>query len=185
VRYIVSSEELDLPRLYEAEPAIYRNDGALPEAYVVNEARVVEEDAARLGTLLDPGFEPRVEVVLEAAPLGFAAQVEDSEKDMQGEAVVWREGADRVRVMVKVAEAGYLVLGDTYYPGWRATVDGEPVEILRANHAFRAVALEAGEHTVLFEYVPLSFRVGAWITLGAGLLLAATLALVWLRRGTG
>jgi len=74
-----------------------------------------------------------------------------------------------------MVQAGYLVLTDTFYPGWQATVDGEPAEILPADHAFRAVSLEAGEHTIRFEYRPLSFRVGAWVSLGAGLLLAAAL----------
>jgi hypothetical protein len=48
-------------------------------------------------------------------------------------------------------------------------VDGEPAEILPADHAFRAIdltAVEKGEHTVVFEYAPLSFRLGAWISLG-------------------
>jgi uncharacterized membrane protein YfhO len=64
-----------------------------------------------------------------------------------------------------MTQPGYLVLTDTYYPGWRATVDGQPAEILEANHAFRAVQLDRGEHTVTFEYEPLSFRLGAWLTL--------------------
>jgi uncharacterized membrane protein YfhO len=86
---------------------------------------------------------------------------------------VVREGPDRVVVQVSAGQPGYLVLGDTYYPGWRATVDGEPAEIVAANHAFRAVPLGAGEHTVIFQYAPRSFQVGAWVTLVAMLLLGA------------
>jgi uncharacterized membrane protein YfhO len=51
------------------------------------------------------------------------------------------------------------------------------VEILTANHAFRAVSLDEGEHTVVFEYVPLSFRLGVWITAAAVLLLVAGLGI--------
>jgi len=49
---------------------------------------------------------------------------------------------------------GYAVLADAYAPGWRATLDDRPVPILRADGLFRAVALPAGEHTVVMEYRP-------------------------------
>jgi uncharacterized membrane protein YfhO len=75
-------------------------------------------------------------------------------------------------------QAGYLVLADTYYPGWRAEVDGAETEILVANHAFRAVALELGKHTVVFEYAPISFQIGAWITLGSSLVLVICLTAI-------
>ncbi len=63
--------------------------------------------------------------------------------------------------------AGYLVLTDTFYPGWKAFIDGAPSPILRANYLMRAVPLAAGPHTVTFVYDPLSFRLGAGLSLGA------------------
>jgi uncharacterized membrane protein YfhO len=66
-----------------------------------------------------------------------------------------------------MADAGYLVLADTHYPGWNATIDGLASEILPANHAFRAVQLSEGQHAVVFEYAPVSFRLGLWLTIGA------------------
>jgi uncharacterized membrane protein YfhO len=72
---------------------------------------------------------------------------------------------NQVKIEVALDQDGYLVLSDTYYPGWRAYVDGEEKEILRANYAFRAVPLESGRHTVLFKYDPLSFKVGLAISL--------------------
>ena len=59
---------------------------------------------------------------------------------------------------------GYLVLTDTFYPGWKATVDGESVPILQANYLFRAVPISPGRHTVMFEYAPQSFALGLSIT---------------------
>jgi uncharacterized membrane protein YfhO len=69
------------------------------------------------------------------------------------------------------------VLADTWYPGWQATVDGVPTEILRANHAFRAVRLEAGEHTVEMAYRPPVVLVGGAVSLTALILLVAGLLL--------
>ncbi|NIY16440.1 MAG: YfhO family protein, partial [Nitrospinaceae bacterium] len=60
---------------------------------------------------------------------------------------------------------------DGFYPGWRATVDGKAVDILRGNHFFRTVALSGGEHRVVFDYVQKGFRTGAQISLGTLILL--------------
>lgn len=77
---------------------------------------------------------------------------------------------------------GLLVLGDTWYPGWQATVDGKETKIYPANYVMRAVVLPAGKHRVEFRYRPGSFRTGVLITLAA-LALGAGL-LVWDRRNS-
>ncbi len=181
-RYVISDEDLPLPRIYDAGPTIYCNDAALPEAIVVPQAQVVADPSARMELLQDPDFDPLVEVLLSQAP---SPPVLSGSQDggQGGTATVSRPGPDQVRIEVDMERAGYLVLADTYYPGWRARVDGQPAEILQANHAFRAVALDAGQHLVVFEYDPLSFRLGAWITVGAALLLAAVLVVGWSQRG--
>jgi hypothetical protein len=180
-RYVVTDDDLPLPILYDGSPRIYLNGQALPEAWIVHRARTVEDPAARIDALLDPDFDPRIEVILNEPPpsplpLGDIVPSEDR-------ATIVREGPGRMAIQAGAAQPGYLVLADTYYPGWQATIDGEPAEILAANHAFRAVELEAGQHTVVFEYTPASFEAGAWVTLGAALLLAvAVLFALWRRR---
>ncbi len=71
---------------------------------------------------------------------------------------------NRVVIHVQTAEAGYFVLADTWYPGWKALVNGNVQEILQANFAQRAVIVPAGESTVEFRFEPASFRVGAWVS---------------------
>ncbi|PYV38951.1 MAG: hypothetical protein DMG09_10550, partial [Acidobacteria bacterium] len=66
----------------------------------------------------------------------------------------------RVLCEVDARKPGYLVLLDSYYPGWRAYLDGREAKILQANYAFRAVEVPAGKHTVEFSYRPLSFDAG-------------------------
>ena len=174
-RYLVTGDDSDLPPLYDTGPRILANEEALPAAWVVHRARVVEEDQARLDALRDPAFDPRAEVLLSRWP----PLVPSPDTVTRGGEIpsVLRQGPDRVIVEVDMAEPGYLVLADTDYPGWTATANGEAVEILTANHAFRAVSLDEGEHTVIFEYVPLSFRLGVWITAAAVLLLVAGLGI--------
>jgi uncharacterized membrane protein YfhO len=67
---------------------------------------------------------------------------------------------------VNAPQPGYLVLTDAYYPGWIATVDGQAVEIERANIMFRAVRVPAGQHSVEFHYQPQSLSLGLLISIG-------------------
>ncbi|MBP8060202.1 MAG: YfhO family protein, partial [Chloroflexi bacterium] len=76
-----------------------------------------------------------------------------------------------------MAEPGFVVLGDTYYPGWQATIDGEKTPVYRANSIVRAVYVPAGQHTITFTFRPPDFIIGAFIS---GLTLFGSLWL-WLR----
>jgi hypothetical protein len=73
--------------------------------------------------------------------------------------------ATALSVRVENSAPGWLVLADQWYPGWYGSVDGQPVEIHRANFLFRAVQLAAGSHLVEFRYQPVPFLVGSGITL--------------------
>ena len=78
---------------------------------------------------------------------------------------------------------GVLVTADPWYPGWTVEVDGEEARLLRANYAQRAVALEAGEHTLEFRYAADSYVRGkriaglGWLMILAGFLVPAVQAL--------
>jgi hypothetical protein len=85
------------------------------------------------------------------------------------------EAPERVAADVNTDAAGILVLTDLAYPGWKASVDGRPAELLTADGLFRAVAVPAGEHRVVFRYRPLSFYGGAAVSLAALAVLLAGL----------
>jgi hypothetical protein len=72
------------------------------------------------------------------------------------------------------------VFSEIYYPnGWHATVDGEPVDLIRADWTLRAALLPAGEHEVVMTFLPDSYRVGAAVSRATsiGLILLVLLAL--------
>jgi uncharacterized membrane protein YfhO len=84
-----------------------------------------------------------------------------------------------VTISVTLARPGYVVLGDLFYPGWSARVDGHPARILAANGAFRAVAAGAGRHVVRFVYRPATVWIGGVLTLlgligGLGVIVASS-----------
>ncbi len=74
------------------------------------------------------------------------------------------ESNNRLELLAGLRQDGLLVLSDTYYPGWKAFVDGTPQKIYRANYAFRAVPLGAGTHRLEFVYDPMSLKLGALFT---------------------
>ena len=84
--------------------------------------------------------------------------------------------AEHVVIQIDSDKPGYLVLTDTAYPGWQATVDGGPVQIQPAWGLFRSVPVPAGKHTVEFRFDPASLKLGALVSAAA---LLAWLALLY------
>ena len=145
---------------------VFRVSDPLPRAYAVAGTRIAVGSAAR-ALLVEAGFDPRREVVLpeggpRSAPANFSALVQ---------IVSYRP--DCVRLTAELGARGFVVLADAFDPGWKATVDGRPATVLRANEAFRAVEVPAGRHEVEFAYRPRSVAVGLLV---AGLSLAASAA---------
>ena len=85
------------------------------------------------------------------------------------------DAPERVVAEITTANPGLLVLTDLHYPGWIAEEEGRRLPLLRADGLFRAVALSAGTHRVVFRYRPLSFYVGA----GISVLTVLTLLVLW------
>ena len=83
-----------------------------------------------------------------------------------------------VRLQVDRDTAGWLVALQSFYPGWKATVNGRPATLARANVAFTAMHVGPGANEVLLEYDPLSVKIGLAITTAAGLLVILLAALV-------
>lgn len=74
------------------------------------------------------------------------------------------ENGGEMTYEVNAGQNGWLVTADTWYPGWEVTVDGTSTHILRANDLFRAIAVPAGSHTIVFRYRPRSYLLGALIS---------------------
>ena len=146
VRYLMTDRELSgkWKLVHSGEARIYENAQVQPRARTIRRSDPVGR----------PGL-PRAEA---------RGRVTDSPL-RHGTALV-RDESDRVLLQVKVRESGAsLVLMDSLFPGWRASVDGESAPIYLANHAFRAVPLPEGDHTVEFRYEPATYRVGLFISL--------------------
>jgi hypothetical protein len=90
--------------------------------------------------------------------------------------------SERVEIETDSPKDGFLVLSDSYHPGWTASVDGVDTPVLRAHTALRAVRVPEGRHRVLFLYRPRSLRAGAGVSLLSLAILAGLLLLRRIRR---
>jgi uncharacterized membrane protein YfhO len=84
---------------------------------------------------------------------------------------------ERVTLTATTDQPGYLILTDSWYPGWRAFVDGQPTPIYRADVLFRAIQINPWAHTIVFEYRSDSFRVGAIVSVASLMILGAYVGL--------
>jgi hypothetical protein len=173
-----------LPLVYQDDEwYVYEHPSALPHAFVMRQAIAVSSDEHALSYLREGDFDPLVLLVLQTdEPLpslspemptgpGGSATVD--------EIVITSYTPSSVEIQADLADDGYLVLLDSYYPGWTAYADGQPTPIMRAYYFARAIYLEGGRHTVKFVYRPISFYGGLGLAF-AGLLIISLAA--WLTR---
>jgi hypothetical protein len=124
------------------------------------------EEALSLVSSID--FDPSQTVVLEGR---FQPAVTSGASG--GEAVlVETDDPGSVVIRAVAPEGSWLVLSDTWYPGWRVRLDGDETQLYRADYLFRAVWVPPGEHEVEFLYQPRSVVLGAIVSLLAWLALA-------------
>ena len=164
------------------EAWLYRNDDALPRAWLASSLLVVETEAAATAAMAEIGPATRRRAVIEGA-LGAWAPGEPPVElaDPPGTASLRRDEPEDVEVAVQAARDGVLVLADSWMPGWSAELDGHPTPMRPADLAFRAVAVPAGEHSVRFRYRSPAWVIGSRVGAGALLLWLALAVSGWRR----
>jgi hypothetical protein len=183
-RYLVSLHEMEFPDNADVPQLVGQQDGvwvyerltALPAAWLVHQVEVHDEGAI-LDRINAPDFDPTSVVLLESSStcdLGEAAGA--------AEVQLYRRGNNRVEVTVDTDTAGVLVLSQVFYPGWRAELNGEPVQLLQADYVLQGLCVPAGQHNVTLSFAPGSLRVGAGITLLSLLLVAWAGFALWRAR---
>ncbi len=140
---------------------VYRNNKAFPRAFLVGEARYIDEEAEMFEIMRSEDFDPASVVLVERPlPVSFSGSGGKS----PGTAKVVQRSGTSLRIQVEAERDCVLVLSDAFYPGWTARIDGETSDIFPAYYAFRGVVVPAGSHTVTFSYYPWSFRIGLYIS---------------------
>ncbi|MCK4720681.1 YfhO family protein [bacterium] len=157
---------------------IYRNNYVFPRAWVARPERILPETDDWEDELFKGELDPRIDLIMHPLPIerrtfpegssGTATATIMPVGGLSGSRV--RGGGiidEQVFVDVYTPDPAYLVLADTWYPGWRAEIDGVPVKtIYRVFNYYRGIEIPEGSHRVRFYYRPPSFSIGTTISVG-------------------
>ncbi len=164
------------------EPAMVkwtRREETLPRAVVVGRWHEIADPREAFKRVFNPDFDPAREAVVESPMSDALSSPESSARASApaGRVTSLRYGPNRVEIEAQASAPALLVLSDPWYPGWHATVDGEPTPIVRANYLFRGVPLEYGRHRIEMTYWPWQIPVGITVSIATLLLMAAALVI--------
>ena len=193
VKYVVftaeqyKQERSQLPGKYvpvftspDGGEVVLENKKVLPKVWLVPSVFKVTDKAHALQILQNPVFDPRQIALVETAP-PIAMGQQNLQSDA-GSVVVDRYEAKRIDISATSSINSLLVMGEKYYKGWQATVDGKKADIVLVDHVLRGVYLTSGTHKIEFIFDPFPFKVGKSLTLASFLFFAGMLIREWLIR---
>jgi len=187
-RFLIGAKDVPLDRAkfevaFTGHPSlnVYRNTAALPMALLVPEAAVLPGD--ELWRRLREGpWDPRALLLAEDAP-PLPASLPPTGVTTAGalDLLDWqRPTPNDLRLRVRAPGAGYLLIVQNYYPGWRAWVDGQLTPLFRADGVFQALALDAGIHEVALRFQPTAWPVALLASVGTWLMVLVLTSRPWL-----
>lgn len=167
----------EIPNLSNIHFYLYRNKTAAAQVQFVPNWKKVDSDVEAIKTMLHPEYDPRTFVVLEEpdSPFPFSLLRKQAQPVHLPDHPLMQQNLNtcspihltRIRAnnhtsvfQISTPCDGYLVFSETFHPGWNVYVNGNQVSVLRANLAFSAVFLQAGEHTIERAYRPDSLVAG-------------------------
>jgi hypothetical protein len=174
-RYFFTKDSLGRERVVKIPSDkiyLYETDYVYPRVGWVSDFEVVEEELEARKVVLGEGFDPTRTVVLENKAINES--MNKGLNEYKGRVRIVRDGGNGIEIEVEAESDGFLVLHDIYYPGWKAEVNGEEAQVLRANYAFRAVRLPKGKSLVRMSYMPSNWQMakrvsfvslGVWVVL--------------------
>ena len=158
-RYLVTRQPLPenslIPVAESGDDYLYRNEAALPRAFLVDSTQVIMDKHAIFEAMKDPGFSPGEYAILEKPLEKELGPLNDSSVE------ITMHTPHRIEVAVDADAPCLLVLSEIYYPpGWSATIDGESAEIHKTNYVLRSLVMPEGRHDVVMTFDPSSFTLG-------------------------
>jgi len=148
VSYVLSLSDIESEKLekihQEGETRLYKNTKAFMRAFFVENIIVTQNKQESISALFDPSTDINSTAVVEGERGGFSSAF------TKGTVSILEYSADKVVLETVNEGEGFLVLMDTFYPTWHATIDNEDTPIFLTNYTFRGLVVPKGRHTVEF-----------------------------------
>ena len=173
----IADARIELVRSDERENSLKRktlrlslNRDRLPRAWLVRKTRNVLGKTRLAAALAAPDFQPEREAIVstEQGDEGVALEWGSVDfKNVPVKPVAWEIlSPTLIRLMADADKApAFLVYSMALIPGWRGSLDGKPVRLLRANGGVLGMLIPTGKHTIILEYRPNAFLLGAYLSL--------------------
>jgi uncharacterized membrane protein YfhO len=140
------------------------SNNVMPRAILATNYIVEPNIEKHIDIIKNQDFDPTSTVILSQKPDNDFVQKNDSENG-EYRVEITKYEANRIEMQTNANSNTFLVLSELYYPGWEATIDGNEIEIQKADYLLRTIPVEKGNHTIVFKYNPWTFKLGAIISI--------------------
>ncbi|MCD6216455.1 hypothetical protein J7L05_01195 [bacterium] len=184
VKYVISNVQLPEGRLelrHRGEVYVYENKRAQPRAFVLYPEKVVPETPHVMHAFTVGDIDPVRNLILETGKEIYYQREPMLDSTYFSKVEIEKYQNGMVEISGIAVTDGYLILTDSFYPGWECRINDEKKQIYRAYGYFRAVPVKAGPFNASFQFKPKSFRNGL-IMSSIGILLWIAMAFVSLTR---
>jgi len=161
---------------------VLENKSVLPKGWLVPAVAEEHDLQQTFGILRNPGFDPRRVAMVESPPAYPMADPRAGTTIPAENVIIATYESERIEVNAKAPQNALLVLGEKYYRGWKATVDGKAAEVVPVDYVLRGVYLAPGDHKVEFFFDPLPYKVGKWLTFASFVFFGVMLGREWFLR---
>jgi hypothetical protein len=175
LKYLVlnSNRLLDIPGFYEVYNdgalAVLKNEYARPRIYIPRSIKIVDEEDEALRSVFElPSIRGEQIVIERDSVADLAYEYESLLRDTHpGESLlITGYSPNTISIRARLLADAWILLTDSYYPGWKASIDGQTeVQLIPGNYVFRAIYVPKGTHDIVFQYRPRFFFLSVMISL--------------------
>lgn len=169
VRYVIPETAMNIEGfrriMNTPQGALLENVNTLPRAWFVESVEQLENQLEVLRRI-SGDFDPATEAFI------AGGTIPETGPDENASVQITTYNANEIRAEISRSEPGFLVFSEIWYPpGWKATLNGEVIDIIRTNYVLRGFEIPAGEHELVMRMEPGWYLPGRWMARAGTLML--------------